>query len=558
VAEFAVDIAAYQGGFATSAEDAGALKQLQLLILRHKLLATAVVALLLLVVGFTVRVMASERRARASEQDALRNEAKAHADREKDEAALARLRDTAPTFHEQALALLKENQLEAALEKIGFAVDLMPADVEFRLVQANLLQTLLRLDAAKSAYAAALRLAPTNALAQTNLAFCEHLAAQVRRGEWRGNTLTNLLATLRRQERLDEAQYLDSYLGAEQRQLVAKWTARLTEAQISISNLKVNQGLTFGLQINEFRDDTKDFAALKGMPLRSLKISGAQALRSLEPLAGMPLEKLSVIGAAFDSIEPLRGLPLVELDLSQCKWEGDLRPLAGMPLASLDLSSWRGSDLRPLAGMRIANLDLGGCPNLKDLTPLAGLPVTNLVLRDCKSVRDIAPLAQMPLQRLVLQNTAVSDLTPLQGMPLVVLDLHTSPAKSLAPLHGLKLRWLDISFASATNLSPLRGMPLEYLAAGDVKQLRDITPLAGLPLRHLYLANTTKLDLSPLATCRELEYLTLPQGSTGMEVVRRLPKLRGITYQHIRFTESTKGWLTPEEFWKAYDAGTKP
>lgn len=126
----------------------------------------------------------------------------------------------------------------------------MPQEVEFRLLQANVLQTLMRLDEARAAYAAALRVSPTNAAAQTNLAFCDHLAAQVRRGEWRGNTLTNLLATLRQQERLDEAQYLDSYLGAEQRQLVETWTARLQEAKISTSTMKVYQGLTFGLHVS--------------------------------------------------------------------------------------------------------------------------------------------------------------------------------------------------------------------------------------------------------------------------------------------------------------------
>ena len=81
-------------------------------------------------------------------------------------ATLVRLRDTAPTFHEQALARLKDQQLEPALEKVAYAIELMPAEPKFRLLQADLLQTLLRLDAAKAAYSTALQLDPTNAVAR--------------------------------------------------------------------------------------------------------------------------------------------------------------------------------------------------------------------------------------------------------------------------------------------------------------------------------------------------------------------------------------------------------
>ncbi len=550
VAYLQADLTAYQNGFATSAEEAGVLKQLQLLILRHKLLASAAVLIVLLTVGFMARVMASERHARAAEQEALAKEAAANADRAKDEAALARLRDTAPTFHEQALALLKDQQLEPALEKVGFALDLMPQAVEFRLLQANVLQTLMRLDEAKAAYAAALRVSPTNAAAQTNLAFCDHLAAQVRRGEWHGNTLTNLLATLRQQERLDEAQYLDSYLGTEQRKLVETWKARFEAAKIA-STLKVYQGLTFGL--THSRPTQAQLDALKGMPLRTLSIGGAQAIRSLAPLAGMPLEQLRITSANLDSLDPLKGMRLVELDLSQSRLAGDLRPLAGMPLVSLDLSSWRGDDLRPLAGLPLAHLNLTDCQNVKDLSPLAGLPLTNLVLFGCKQVQDLSPLAGMPLQRLNVGGTAVQDLTPLNGLPLVELHIWPSNVRSLEPLRGMKLRRLFIARSSVTNLSPLAGMPLEYLNAGGLPGLRDISTLASMPLRNLYLVDTDKPDLSPLATCRELEELGLPRGCAGMETVRHLPKLRSIGY----VGSATKGFLPAAEFWKAYDAEQK-
>jgi serine/threonine protein kinase len=53
----AADIDAYTGGFATSAEEAGALKQIQLLMLRHRVVTVALAALLLISVGFIWKVV---------------------------------------------------------------------------------------------------------------------------------------------------------------------------------------------------------------------------------------------------------------------------------------------------------------------------------------------------------------------------------------------------------------------------------------------------------------------------------------------------------------------
>ena len=66
VIAFSEDIEAYQGGFATRAQQAGALRQMQLLVLRHKVIATSLAVLLLFSVGFVLKVMASERHAQQS------------------------------------------------------------------------------------------------------------------------------------------------------------------------------------------------------------------------------------------------------------------------------------------------------------------------------------------------------------------------------------------------------------------------------------------------------------------------------------------------------------
>jgi len=72
IAAFSADIEAYQGGFATSAENAGALTQLKLLMLRHRAVTASLMAMLMLSIGFVLEVMASERKASQNEQIALK------------------------------------------------------------------------------------------------------------------------------------------------------------------------------------------------------------------------------------------------------------------------------------------------------------------------------------------------------------------------------------------------------------------------------------------------------------------------------------------------------
>ncbi len=71
VLALSADIEAHQSGFATSAEQAGAWQQLKLLLLRNKILTASLAVILLLSVGFVLKVMASERRAVANEQKAI-------------------------------------------------------------------------------------------------------------------------------------------------------------------------------------------------------------------------------------------------------------------------------------------------------------------------------------------------------------------------------------------------------------------------------------------------------------------------------------------------------
>jgi hypothetical protein len=70
VEAFAADIEAYQSGFATSAEQAGALRQIMLFVKRNKAVSSAVALFLVAALAFTVKLAASERASRRAAAEA--------------------------------------------------------------------------------------------------------------------------------------------------------------------------------------------------------------------------------------------------------------------------------------------------------------------------------------------------------------------------------------------------------------------------------------------------------------------------------------------------------
>lgn len=130
VSELAADIAAFQGGFATSAEEASTLTQIRLLIRRHKTLATAASLMVLLSLGFMVKVLDSERKATknaaiatANEQTALENEKRAeeNARTAATNALIARAEADRATAAEQ-VALNEKEATRKALAKAQIAL----------------------------------------------------------------------------------------------------------------------------------------------------------------------------------------------------------------------------------------------------------------------------------------------------------------------------------------------------------------------------------------------------------------------------------------------------
>jgi serine/threonine protein kinase len=187
VEAFAADIEAYQNGFATQAEEAGAFKRLRLWVGRNKVLTGSAAAMLTVVSGFSVKVVAEGRKATL---------------------ALDRLSASAPTFAQRAEDALKDGNLEEALEAASNAVDLQSDVTEYHRILGNVLQVMGRWPAAVKEY----QLAKGDDEAERNLKLTEELIGVLnKQGEMKAKT--RLFEELNKQGRQYEAMTLSKALG---------------------------------------------------------------------------------------------------------------------------------------------------------------------------------------------------------------------------------------------------------------------------------------------------------------------------------------------------------
>ena len=184
------DIEAYQGGFLTSAEDAGSVKRIKLWVGRTKVLAASVAVLAVVVSGFTVRVLQKGRE--ASE-------------------ALHSLRETAPTFAMRSRDALGDGQFEEALKAATFAVKLEPQNGGYHTLRGNVLQVLVRWSEALAEYQGAVRLG-ADETAEENLALTRELIARVK-SEGEAKAKVALFEALNAQGRQFEAMEFGKGLG---------------------------------------------------------------------------------------------------------------------------------------------------------------------------------------------------------------------------------------------------------------------------------------------------------------------------------------------------------
>jgi serine/threonine protein kinase len=486
------DISAYQNGFATTAENAGVARQIALLVKRHKaLFGTAAGAWLIitaLAVWFVLNLRASERRAVA--------------ERARAEATLADLRRTAPTFYAEGRSLAEEQKFADALQKISFAASIEPGNTLYQLSEAHLLQEFLRFDEAERAYARVLALDQGNKSAAENRVLCQRLiAAQQRTGELGVETLGEFLRSMQSQGRMTELM------------------------RVSGKHLR----------------STTPFVEMYEAVLKKLQQTGALPADSQAAHLDFNLYGDGRISARFkpgviSDLSLFAGLPISGLNMSDSPAPVDLSPLAGTPLDHLSVKNCHITDISPLRSTPLLVLVLGVNPEFEDLTPLQGMKLRELMIYNT-NVADLTPLMGMPLTYLNLSWTKVTDLHPIKGQSLKFLSIIGAPVSDLGPLKGSSITELHMEKTLVRDLSPLYRM-------------FSLTTLWCAGCRNLN-------DLRPIAECNLLQELTFPEECKDIGFLRQMPALRRLSSKPSTQSGAGYGWdPTPSaaDFWKEYDA----
>ena len=523
VKELQADIEAYQGGFATAAEEAGFWTQSVLLVKRHKgvfgAAACALVGLVAVVAGFVARLSIEKNALLAAKIVARHNEQRAEAKAEeariaKDEIARVSVQ-AAPEFVAKTDNLMRLNQWEDARTAAGIAVGLAGQLPEAWLARGRVALGRGEFAEAEREFREAIRLASSDRQFRTRCAEYAKLAGEASRidGGGKSPSVGAKLGLAKRLESLGDA-ILASWFYAQAGTTSGGVALRM---QAALETLKAaNPKLQAGRGCYEI--------TAKGV---TLNLSEKQVV-TIAPLAGLPITRLNLFRTKVSDLSPLKDMPLAWLNLQYTR-VSELGPLRGLPLEDLNLHGNRGvSDIGPLEGMRLTVLKLG-CTRVNDISVLEGMPLTQLDLPEI-AVKDISALSGMALRKLHLFATKVSNVETLRGMPLAWLNLHSTLVTDIDPLQGMKLCYLNLRRTKIRDISVLRGMPLTELHI-PYSQVTDVSALAGMPLSSLYLSPGRIVS--------------------GMEALRSIRTLAIIATNQKEWREKQ----TAAAFWRKYDAG---
>ncbi len=261
-------------------------------------------------------------------------------------------------------------------------------------------------------------------------------------------------------EQIEEAQakrsgvpkdYITSFIAKRDALPVAKQVELIEQALSELSR---------GAKAKVFRHE----ADTAGKRLIGLELNGPDLL-TLEPLTGLPLERLVIGGYPTYSCPKIR----------------DLRGLQGMPLKSLYLDAPAMRSLRGLRGLKLESLTLVGWKNLATLEGLEGMPLKNLELLKCNELKDLQPLRGLPLEKLTIKEAAkLESLKGLDESPLASLDLSECPLlTSLDGLNAKKLTKLSLSKCGVKSLAGLEDAPLIDLSLAASQTITTLAPLKG-------------------------------------------------------------------------------
>ncbi|MDD4870302.1 MAG: protein kinase [Kiritimatiellae bacterium] len=520
------EIEAYQGGFATMAEDAGAWKQIRLLVNRHRgvfVSITGMLLVLLAAIGIYTHINTQER---VKAQKALESFQDEQKKRQSDR------KSSAPAMLRSARMFMEQQEWADAFAAVQTAIDYNPDLAEARLMQVALLSHGGEHEKALKTCREYASRFPDDKDAALLLNICQkaskkgvvdlardHMVPLLSR-----HGLYKLAAGFMNSEK--------DRLNIYRTQLDKAWPG-------SGSNLTFNADGKLVLKLNN-RLDVTDLSPLMGMPLAELSLAGNNNIRNISPLERMPLMALDLTSTSVTDLSPLKGIPLTSLLLGFVP-VSDISPLKGMPLTALSLGFTKVADISPLKDMPLEWLSL--ClTKVRDLTPLKGMQLVHINITNTK-VKDVAVLKDMPLKIVYCNSIEITDLSFLKDKSLTILNLESLNINDISLLKGMPLTWLNVGYNEVVDISPLKGMPLTWLNVGHTK-VGDLSPLSGMPLTQLTITGSYVRDLLPLKGMPLRQLFFSPKDiSANISVLKEMKTLVFIND------------IPPDEFWKKYDAG---
>jgi serine/threonine protein kinase len=323
VDELQEEIAAYQHGYATTAEHAGQLKLLYLFLKRNRAVSAVALVSACFAMAFGVQSYRSEQ-------------------------ALTRLRKAAPALVEQASAKLDAGLLQDALEKLQFATEVDPKNADYQLFAARVLQGQARLEEAVTAFRKVLQVRK-DLMAEENLNLCERLLRRFGGSSLPQSAKATLMIALQQQGRTKDATDLTADLRKNTTDNARQIEERLSKTPgWNPSRLRTLPDGTFSLNAANLKIESP--ALLDQLPISDLKLESLSLPSETEwfvTLSKLPLKVLSLRSCNLADLTFLEGTQLEQLDLSDNPVT-DLTPLQGLPLRQLNLARTQSPDLSPL------------------------------------------------------------------------------------------------------------------------------------------------------------------------------------------------------------------
>lgn len=311
----------------------------------------------------------------------------------------------------------------------------------------------------------------------------------------------------------------------------------------------VENGAVASLTLNS--DDIVELLPLRALPgLRILKCIAKNKdqakLRNLAPLHGIKLTELSLENQKpVSDLSPLAGMPLNSLSVQGTSVK-DLSPIRDVGLAVLDIAGTLVEDLSPIQNMRLESLNLVNCP-ARNLAVLRGMPLKNILVSATTPYYELSHLKGLKLEQFGdgYAGANLGDLSLFAAMPLQAMNLTRTHISDLSPLRGKSIRSLILFDTPVTDLSPIKEMSIEYLGLSDresfcTTHVTDFRVLKETPIKYLSLVPTVEIDLDAIRATKTLVSIN---GRPVEEFCQRIEQARKRVNQPLAFRDAAfKTW----------------